>query len=87
MYIDSIDSIWIADKNYKHCLDEQKREFIKKFAYLKNKPSNTPEGWISKELLLDNTIFHIRGGGGWMYHKESYHKECVNLINEFIDRC
>ena len=40
---------------------------------------------FNKELFLDNTILHIRGGGGWCYHKEEYHDDCVELINEYIE--
>ena len=50
---------------------------------MKSKPTNSYEGWINKGSFLDNTILHIRGGGGWCYHKEEYHDECVNLIKKF----
>ena len=26
-----------------------------------------------------------RDEGGWCYHKEEYHKDCIQLINEYID--
>jgi hypothetical protein len=85
MHIGLIDSIWLTGENGINYLDEKLINFIKKFCFLKSKPSDAEEGWINKELLLDKKIFHIRGGGGWCYHKENYHKDCIFLINEYID--
>ncbi len=76
LHINTLDSIGF--------LDDKLCEFIKKFAYLPNIPKEAPSGWINKELLLNNSVIHIRGGGGWCYHKEEYHKECVDLINSYI---
>lgn len=75
----------ILDNNFDIILDNNLIKFIKDFSYLKSKPLEAPEGWINKELLLDNKIFHIRGGGGWCYHKEEYHKDCIELINNYIN--
>jgi len=84
MHIGLIDEI--SEKlNGENDLDIKLKEFIKKFCYLKTKPANAEEGWINKELLLNKKILHIRGGGGWCYHKEEYHKDCIELINDFID--
>ena len=84
MHIGLIDEI--PEKlNGENELDIKLKEFIKKFCYLKSKPANAEEGWINKELLLNKKILHIRGGGGWCYHKEKYHIDCVKLINEYID--
>jgi hypothetical protein len=85
LHIGLIDSIWLTGENGVNYLDEKLIDFIKKFCYLKSKPTNVEEGWINKELDLDKKIFHIRGGGGWCYHKEEYHKDCIKLINEYID--
>jgi len=85
MHINLIDSIWLTGENGVNYLDEKLINFIKKFCYLKSKPTAAEEGWINKELVLDKKIFHIRGGGGWCYHKEDYHKDCIKLINEYID--
>jgi hypothetical protein len=85
MHIGLIDSIWLTGENDIEYLNKKIVDFIKKFCYLKSKPTNAEEGWINKELLLNKKIFHIRGGGGWCYHKEEYHKDCIQLINEYID--
>ena len=85
MHIGLINSIWLTGENGVNYLDEKLIELIKKFCYLKSKPTNAEEGWINKELDLDKKIFNIRGGGGWCYHKEDYHKDCIKLINEYID--
>jgi hypothetical protein len=85
IHIGLINSIWLTGENGVNYLDKKLIEFIKKFCYLKSKPTNAEEGWINKELDLDKKIFHIRGGGGWCYHKEEYHKDCIQLINEYID--
>jgi hypothetical protein len=89
MHIGLIDSIWLTGENGINYLDEKLINFIKKFCYLKSKPTDAEEGWINKELILKYndkfTILHIRGGGGWCYHKEEYHKGCIQLINEYIE--
>jgi hypothetical protein len=85
MHISTTNSIWIIGENDIKYLSDKLIEFIKKFSTLSSKPSNVEKEWINKELLLNKKIFHIRGGGGWNHHKETYHKDCVNLINEFID--
>lgn len=85
MHIGLIDSIWLTGENGTQYLSDKLKKFIKKFCYLKSKPSNVEEGWINKELDLDKKIFHIRGGGGWCYHKEEYHKDCIKLIIQYID--
>ena len=85
LHIGLIDSVWITGENGINYLDEKLSDFIKKFCHISSKPVAAPEGWINKELLLDKKIFHIRGGGGWCYHKENYHKDCVKLINEYIN--
>ena len=53
MHIGLINSIWLTGENGKKYLDEKLIEFIKKFCYLKSKPTNAEEGWINKELLLN----------------------------------
>ena len=81
-----IDSVWLKNENGCKHINESLINFIKDFCYLKNKPCEAPEGWINKELLLDNKIIHIRGGGGWCYHKEEYHIDCLNLIKKYINK-
>ena len=84
-YISNIHITIIDDLNSNNIFHDNLIKFIKEFTYLKSKPLEAPEGWINKELLLDNKIFHIRGGGGWCYHKEEYHKDCIELINNYIN--
>ena len=86
MHIGLIDSIWLTGENGVNYLDEKLIEFIKNFCYLKSKPINVEKGWINKELLLNKKIFHIRGGGGWCYHKEDYHL-CYIINVLFIFSC
>jgi hypothetical protein len=85
MHIGLSNSIWIVGENGIKYLSDKLINILLEFSKLSSKPSNTEEGWINKELLLNNKIIHIRGGGGWTYHKESYHLDCVKLINYYID--
>lgn len=84
-HIDTINSVLLIGENGNKYIEDKLCEFIKKFAYLPNIPKEAPRGWINKELLLNNSIIHIRGGGGWCYHKEEYHNECVDLIKSYIE--
>lgn len=48
-------------------------------------PPSPLSGYLNKEFLLNNSIIHIRGGGGWCYHKKEYHRQCVDIIGQFIE--
>ena len=85
MHISDINCVWIKGENGVEYISTELKELFLKFSKMKSKPTNSYEGWINKELFLDNTILHIRGGGGWCYHKEEYHDECVELINKYIE--
>lgn len=48
-------------------------------------PPSPHENYLNKEIALDKTIIHIRGGGGWCYHQKEYHLECVKIIKNYIE--
>jgi hypothetical protein len=86
MHISDIDCIWMKGENNINFISDNLKKLFIKFSTMKSKPKDSYVGWINKELFLNNTILHIRGGGGWCYHKEEYHDECVNIINEYINK-
>jgi len=60
------------------------RKLLQEFADMPSPPSPSHQ-YVNKEFLLDYCILHIRGGGGWCYHKKAYHEECVRIISKFIN--
>lgn len=91
MHISDLNCVWIIGQegeNYmsENYMSEKLKELFLEFSKLKSKPKNTYDKWVNKELFLDNKIIHIRGGGGWCYHKEEYHNDCVKLISKYINK-
>lgn len=85
IHINLSNSVYIVGENDIKYLSDKIIDLLIEFSKLTTKPIEAEKNWINKELLLNKTVIHIRGGGGWCYHPENYHKDCVNLINKFID--
>ena len=70
--------------NVLNCGHKQKiKDLLINFCGLKSAPTGVPDKWINKEIIM-NCIIHIRGGGGWSYQKEEYHKDCVKIIDNYL---
>lgn len=45
------------------------KDLLINLSNLKSAPQEAPKNLINKEIIM-NCIIHIRGCGGWCYHKE-----------------
>ncbi len=78
-----LNSIWMTskDENGLDYLSDNIKDCMNKLIKIPTPPSPIKD-YLNKEILLDNSVIHIRGGGGWCYHKQEYHLECVKIIKE-----
>ena len=78
----------IVDAYIDFLTDEQKTfphyELLLQFDHIPNHIKPIPN-YMNKEILLNYSVIHIRGGSNWCNHKLQYHQECVRVISEYID--
>ena len=85
MHISNLNCVWMVGEKNKKYIDNKIKECLIKLNNILSPPS-PHENYLNKELFLNESIIHIRGGGGWCYHKEEYHLECVRIIEDYIDK-